>query len=300
MKEWIDNNDIDSHIIQVLFERLTLKLPDTTENMARLALQLLVTAATVRPSIVGANFELIQTIAFSDRFQRDPRLFAACLDLMCCQTDSATAGDGIGGVGKVDGFHRRYENDSDLVENALRLYQRLFFQPAVRNFDAVTISTLDMLYHLGSTPDLLGQQLVTSLCKRLLALSAEQQTGGDLVDATLDDGGGVDALALTVPEFVAPRLVHLIGYLALKELVYLDIDVYSNMRYRQELDDLLKKSQRSKNRIGNANTSLAITVADGNTSRRSINPSSMSASKALKRLSESATEQDVSLFVSCA
>lgn len=45
MKEWIDCGDIDNLIIQVMFERFTLKLEHTTEDEARKALELLVIAS---------------------------------------------------------------------------------------------------------------------------------------------------------------------------------------------------------------------------------------------------------------
>lgn len=41
-KEWVDDNTIDANIIQVFFERFTEKLPNTTPNMARIALQFLI------------------------------------------------------------------------------------------------------------------------------------------------------------------------------------------------------------------------------------------------------------------
>lgn len=42
IKQWVEDEDIDHQIIQVLFERFTMKLEDTTEKEAREALQLLV------------------------------------------------------------------------------------------------------------------------------------------------------------------------------------------------------------------------------------------------------------------
>lgn len=294
MQEWINNDDIDVHIIQVLFERLTLKMPDTSENQARMALQLLVMAATVRPSIIGANFDLIQSIAFGERSARDPRLFAMCLDMLCCQVGSSS-----GAGAEPNGLHRRYDSDSELIENMLRCYQKLFFHPAVRDFDSVTISSMNLLYHLGGTPDLIAQQLLRTLLQRLAEMAADQQTGGDLVDLMLPTQQSQESDdAMLVPAFVAPRLVHLMGYLALKELVYLDIDVYSNMKHRQDLANELKASKK-KSRTSLANNTT-ITVADGNSSRRSFGERSMamSASKAAKRLSESGAEpqQDVSVF----
>lgn len=45
MKEWIESSAIDANIIQVFFERFTLKLPDTTHNMSRCCLHFLVLAS---------------------------------------------------------------------------------------------------------------------------------------------------------------------------------------------------------------------------------------------------------------
>lgn len=42
IKEWLDNSTINAAIIQVFFERLTMKLPNTTDNMARICLQYLI------------------------------------------------------------------------------------------------------------------------------------------------------------------------------------------------------------------------------------------------------------------
>lgn len=46
MEEWIQNNDIDAQIIQVMFEKFTQKFPDTTNNHSRMALQFLIMASS--------------------------------------------------------------------------------------------------------------------------------------------------------------------------------------------------------------------------------------------------------------
>lgn len=42
VKEWIIENDIDSQMIQVMFEIYTFKFGEVSENDSRLALQLLI------------------------------------------------------------------------------------------------------------------------------------------------------------------------------------------------------------------------------------------------------------------
>lgn len=46
MSEWIQNNDIDAQIIQVMFEKFTNKFPDTSNNQSRMALQFLIMASS--------------------------------------------------------------------------------------------------------------------------------------------------------------------------------------------------------------------------------------------------------------
>lgn len=45
MKEWIESSIIDANIIQVFFERFTLKLPDTSNDFSRCCLQFLILAS---------------------------------------------------------------------------------------------------------------------------------------------------------------------------------------------------------------------------------------------------------------
>lgn len=42
VREWLENSTIDATMIQVFFERLTMKMPDTTKNQARICLQYLI------------------------------------------------------------------------------------------------------------------------------------------------------------------------------------------------------------------------------------------------------------------
>lgn len=46
MNEWLQNGDIDAQIIQVMFERFTQKLPDTSKDQSRMALQFLIMASS--------------------------------------------------------------------------------------------------------------------------------------------------------------------------------------------------------------------------------------------------------------
>lgn len=46
MKEWMESGVVDANIVQVFFERFTLKLPDTSDELSRCCLQFLILAST--------------------------------------------------------------------------------------------------------------------------------------------------------------------------------------------------------------------------------------------------------------
>ena len=86
-----------------------------------------------------------------------------------------------------------------------------------------------------------------------------------------------NALHITLPIDIAYRFIYIVGYVAMRQMIYLDIDVYSNLKYRQELKDEMKskkKNHKGKQSIAN---------------RRITMNMDMSASNALKRLSGTPT-----------
>ncbi|TMW44076.1 hypothetical protein DOY81_010846, partial [Sarcophaga bullata] len=82
VKEWVSSEDIDGLIIQVLFERFTLKLEGTTENESRLALQLLIMCSYAKSSISSANISVIESIGLGQRGKTDPRIYTSCLEFL--------------------------------------------------------------------------------------------------------------------------------------------------------------------------------------------------------------------------
>lgn len=161
-----------------------------------------------------------------------------------------------------------------MIGTTIEIYTNLFFDPKLNNFDNITISTFDLIYRMGQSPDILCQEIIIDLCQRINEISKKCK---DV------DESPTPEITLKVPEFLLARIVFLFGYIAMKEMVFLDIDVYNNMKYRQDLMEE-NKNQKSKNkRKANANVSAM----------------NMSASNALKRLSGTAAEpqQEVSFFL---
>lgn len=136
---------------------------------------------------------------------------------------------------------------------------------------------MDFIYQFGDSPDVMVEGLIRRLVDKLLQITttnASQTQQSSQTDSS-------SAFLNKLPDYLLVRLVHFVGYIAIKEMVFLDVKVYTHMKYWQEVED-----DKKKNKNGSASKRKTI-----------VNQSmSASASKALKRLSESAEQQDDELL----
>lgn len=219
---------------------------------------------SAKPSIISANTELVQSIAFGERGRNDPRIFAACLDLLKNLAPSNVASK----------YYKRYDRSNGMIGTTIEIFTNLFFYPKLKNFDNITISTFDFIYRMGQSPDILCQEIAIDLCQKINQISQKCEN---------DSSTESNEKTTKIPEYLLSRIVFLFGYVAMKEMVFLDIDVYNNMKYRQDLMEE-NKNLKSKNKRKTANAN--------------VSTMNMSASNALKRLSGTAAEpqQEVSFF----
>uniref|UniRef100_A0A182NKW6 Condensin complex subunit 1 n=1 Tax=Anopheles dirus TaxID=7168 RepID=A0A182NKW6_9DIPT len=308
VQEWVEKGDIDAQMIQVLFEILTQKLENVTAEESRQALQLLVMVSAAKPSVVTANQRLLETIGMEEAGRRDPRIFVATLGLIMNSVPPPT---------NSSKHYKRFEHTAPTVQHVIDLYTKLFFCPLVQSFDDIGTKVFDFIYKLVKTPDLLSQSIVVALYERLQKLTEASNSSLDseelrfsqlsqIAGSTQESDARAstqnssqasqatpDQLLLTIPNFLAARFVFTIGYVAMREMIYLDIDVYSNMKYRQELKDELKNEKKKNAAMTSSasNNKVMATPSSAGTaaSRRKTLTTSMnvSASNALKRLSGS-------------
>ncbi|BFF96257.1 condensin complex subunit 1 [Drosophila madeirensis] len=296
MAEWVHSGEIDSAVIQVLFERFTLKLEGTTSNEARLALELLIMASKAKHSIVTANTAIIEDIAVGERARREPRLFAGCLRLLLNGIDANNNAK----------YYKRHNTDAEFVQQVKRFFFDCFFHQKLKDFDGVATSVFEYMYRMCQSPDVLSQELLKELLKRFyknwLVAGASESADVDLdadkenendspltqpttipysqslaIPQTQTQGGGSPNPGGRMPVFMVSRFVFCIGYMTIKEMIFLDMDVYNNMKYREELTAQQEKDTRTMEAGRKAAQKL----------RRTLNVSAM---EVRKRLSNSAAE----------
>ncbi|XP_017000581.2 condensin complex subunit 1 [Drosophila takahashii] len=274
MDEWVAGGDIDAAVITVLFERFTLKLEGTTANESRLALQLLIMASQSKASIVSANTNIIEDICTGERVRRDPRLFTSCLQLLVNSIDANNNAK----------YYKRQNSDAEFVGRITRLFLDFFFHKNLSDFDGLAMSVLEYFYRMCQAPDVIAQQLVVALLRRFndswlvkegIAASPEaaDKENQVLESQTLEipysqtlnptqtqSDGLTQTQGGLIPVFLVSRLVFCIGYMTIKEMIFLDMDIYNNMKYRDELTALEERKNRNQQAAGNARNSARLTL----------------------------------------
>ncbi|EDX14871.1 condensin complex subunit 1 [Drosophila simulans] len=291
MTEWVLGGDIDAAVIQVLFERFTLKLEGTTSNESRLSLQLLIMASQSKSSIVSANTAIIEDIAVGERVRRDPRIFTSCLQLLVNSIDANNTAK----------YYKRQNSNAEFVGKITRLFLDFFFHKSLSDFDALAMSVFEYFYRMCQAPDVIAQQLVLALLKQfneswLVKEAAAVVSSPDKADTdTVLDSQPLEiphSQTLTptqtqadsqsqmqgtlIPVYLVSRLVFCIGYMTIKEMIFLDMDIYNNMKYRDELTALEERNSRNQQ-----------ARSSHNAARLTLN---MSAMEVRKRLSGVAAE----------
>lgn len=166
------------------------------------------------------------------------------------------------------GLHERLESTHSLVQTIIDGYKTLFFKRQIRNFDPITANTFNFIYSMTQKPDIVAEEILFDIVKKLEEESNKIELDDEkLLSQVTSQPGNY----LKLPVFLLERIINAVGFVAMKEMIILDVDVYKNIKYRQEMHE--KKQQKQ-------------------TKRQTMNISNVSASNALKRLSGSVAEQN--------
>lgn len=217
---------------------------------------------SAKPSIVTSNKGIITDIALSDRSSNDPRILAGCLELLMNAIQPGTP------------FYQRYEKDESL-DTILNRFKQVFFYPKCPEFEKVSSCIIKYVYQMYQKPDIIMQQVVVDLCNKLTDISNKFN---ETHNSETDNPSQSQSTKTYIPDYLLARLIYIIGYIASREMMYLDIDIYNNMKYREDLTREKKNQQKKRTSHGNNN----------NSKRNTLN---QSASDVLKRLSTAAEPQ---------
>lgn len=235
MCQLMSSGEVHSSVIQMLWERFTMKVPNTTPEESRYALILLTMAAGADTEIIKSNISVLIAEGLGPRSENDFKLARdTCLALLKIGINKKKIGD-------VAPRPYRLEQDHDLFARLQELLLKGFPDLENKFWIPFCEKAINVIYTLSESPD----HTCAALAKEVAKMLSKIPTG----ESELGDCGGL----LT-------RFVSLIGNIAHRQFEYLEKDILSELKRRAAV---IEKG-KTKNKKGGDRTlnSTAATIEE--------------------------------------
>ena len=174
------------------------KIDGTTDMDSFAALSLLVMIAKAKPSVVVANLEVIRTHGLTGDY--NTRKMSA--ELLLC-------------LSKKD---QRYPADHEIFITLHESIMETFVK--LNKFSSFAAHSIDFIYGVCDTPEVLCSKLLADMYKHI-------------EEKMIKDKENTEEVSL--PSELLTRFIFVLGHVALQQLIYLDISVYSELRRRNQV-----------------------------------------------------------------
>nr|CAD7454352.1 unnamed protein product [Timema tahoe] len=199
---------------EVMWERFAMKLPDTTETDSRAGLVLLGMVASAEVQTVNSNKAVLNTIGL--------RSGDFALVKSTCEVLLKLA------VTKV-----RLAPDDDIVSSLKKILIEGFSNFSQDYYIPVCFQAIDVIYQLSDSPDTICTDVLKQVCA-----AYEHHRNSNAENDKVN------------PVAMLSRLVSLVGHIALRQMLYLDVAVFSELKrrnaLREEANDKKSKVQQEE------------------------------------------------------
>ncbi|XP_011634039.1 condensin complex subunit 1 [Pogonomyrmex barbatus] len=217
---WYENGDLNNELLQVLWEKFSMKYPDTSPIDSRTALMIITMIAQAKSNIVTDNLDVLMKIGLGPRAKDDLLLARdTCRTLLKIKQNSKD----------IDKLPLRYPNNHEIFKKIMILLIDFFTNTEENAYISFTTDALNVIYHLANQPDKLIKELLSSITEK-----------GQFTNKEMNQVSDVSSIVLS-------RLLYIIGHVAIRQLVHLDISIYKELKRRNMLREMQgKKKKRTK------------------------------------------------------
>lgn len=174
------------------------KIDGTTDLDSYAALSILVMVARAKPSVTLANLEVIQSHGLTADY--NSRNLSAQILLSLAKKS------------------QRYPPDHSIFTTLFDSLMETFSK--LNKFTSFAASSIDFIYAVCDTPEVVSTRLLAEMYKRIEATMVKDSENEE---------------EASMPTELLQRFVFALGHIALQQLIYLDISVYSELRRRNQV-----------------------------------------------------------------
>ncbi|XP_054165417.1 condensin complex subunit 1-like [Oppia nitens] len=265
LKELMDTNDIQQIHIQVLWERFSMKLSNTTPEDSKVAIQLIGMLATSNPELVRSdkNLNAIILEGLGERGRNDSRLVSeTCIALGKAYRIPKT---------ETSEHFFRLPKSHDLFTNLRQILVNGLDNLNDNYYNMMADNVIKVLFQLAENPDYLSEQLIKEMLQKLISLIQNEEIANENKENTdsietdrqsiLSSQQTVNCEQLVsqtiqyirhINTEILSRFISIIGTIALNVLIHIDLNVLTELKIRnhikEEKDKKTNKTPRRKSR----------------------------------------------------
>lgn len=174
------------------------KIDGTTDMDSYAALTLLVMVAKAKPSVALANLDVIQTHGLTADYNSRNLSVQLLLPL----------------TKKTQRYPVEHAIFTSVIDSLMEAFSKF------DRFTDFAANSINLVYGICDTPEVVCAKILAELYKRV-------------EETKVTDGGNEEELSLPIE--LLTRFVFVLGQVALQQLIYLDINVYSELRRRNQV-----------------------------------------------------------------
>lgn len=243
--EFVKSEELDSTVIQMLWERFTMKVPNTTPEDSRAALLLLSMAAGANAKIVHSNVEILVKEGLGDRAVHDFVLAReTCVALLKLGADKKAKGAVAKKPYRLPEDHEMFTRLSDLLISGVTDEKNSHWTPLAEQ-------AVKVIYKLSEYPDGICGNIIKSIADKLIQIGKLEQNiltaAGDSQESTESPSEVTTLLT---------RLVTMAGNVAFGQMIHLDNNILGELKRRRAVQEEKKKPTKRHDKSRNENEAI--------------------------------------------
>ncbi|RMX45777.1 hypothetical protein pdam_00004164 [Pocillopora damicornis] len=249
MSELMKGKLIPVAVIKLLWEKFTMKDPQTTQEESRMALVLLGMLAGAEMDIVRTNIDVLVATGLGPRAEEDFLLARdTCVALLKLGQTHKKPGCSAAEPFRLPPKHTIFERLTEILVSGVCKLDQLVWTPLMEK--AITV-----IYVLAEHPETIAENVIKKIAACLLDKTTQDKeeprnNQNDSVESNSDTDRHAGNSPATCQAGILARFFSLSGHVALRHMVHLDVGVLGEIKRRQviEENDKEKEKQAKKTR----------------------------------------------------
>lgn len=192
-------------------------LPDTSEEESRSALMLLTMVASAQVQVVTSNVNVLVSVGLGERGAKDFRLAHLTCAALIKMAPTKAPSDNQALPMRFPPIHEIFQSTKQLLIEGLTCLEDV-------HYSQFATTAVSLIYTLAEHPDSIMGDVLKEMCTLVYRAGREQSQS--------QSSGGAENGEIEVATPVLTRIFVVAGQVAIRQLIHLDVHVYSELRRR--------------------------------------------------------------------